>query len=125
LIATVFFFLPKTALRVCLAPFLAFEAYFMSATFACIGSLNMMSRAPVAGTGSACGPGAYNHYLDLNFGLNHWYIMASYAGIALFMLWPIVKAMTYTNRQTLEQNAAAEVEWAKYRARIQQIEKVD
>lgn len=74
-------------LRLLLVVPVLLEIYFLTPSFACARS-QMFVRA--ADTQAACNSNAYSNYLDLNFGLNHWYVWVLYAGVALFMVWPLL-----------------------------------
>lgn len=71
------------------------ETYFLTPGFACSRS-QMFDR--VGDTQAACNSGQYSNYLDLNFGLNHWYVWVAYTGLAVFMLWPILRGQYRTDK---------------------------
>lgn len=102
LIAGLAYTLPAL-LRLFLVPFLLLEGYFMSTVFACGGSLNMFSRA--YGTQSACTQLDYSRYLGSNFGFEHWYVVAGYIGLAIFMIWPLFSKIAHINKRTQERHA--------------------
>lgn len=93
-------------LRLLVAPLMLLEAYFLTPSFACGGSLNMLDRVP--GTQSACAPLEYSQYLAANMGVTHWYVLAGYVGLLAFLVWPVLKKMAYTNKETLQRNAEHE-----------------
>lgn len=90
-------------LRLALTPVLLLEGYFMSTVFACGGSLNMFSRA--YGTQSACTQLEYSRYLGSNFGFEHWYVLAGYVGLAIFMVWPLFSKIAHIHKKTQERRA--------------------
>ena len=109
-------------LRLILLPFIVIEAYFMTESFACGGSLNMMRR--VAGTQNACSPMDYQIYLRSNFGFEHWYTIAAYIGISIFMVWPILAKILNTNKRTLRNNAEMSAIADEFNERMKRIEKI-
>lgn len=95
------------------------EIYFLTPGFACTRS-NFFTRAQ--GTQEACSDSGYSKYLDLNFGLNHWYMYVAYAGVVLFMLWPRLRPYR-TDKSTIARNYQADAEATAANKRIDNIKR--
>lgn len=97
------------------------EVYFLTPAFACTRSA-MFERAP--GTQEACSNQAYSNYLDLNFGLNHWYVVVAYAGLALFMIWPFIAGRYKSSKATMAAAFEADTAAAEGSKRIDSIKRI-
>ena len=108
-------------LRVLLVLPVIVETIYLTPTFACARS-QMFTRAP--GTQEACGSQEYMNYLAANFGLNHWYAWVAYIGLALFMLWPLLRGPHKTDKATLARNAQYAKDGEKALKRIDTIKHI-
>ena len=80
-----------TLLRVLLTPLVALELFMLTPFFACKAAPYMFTR--VQGTNFACTSGEYANYVSANFGLGHWWMVATYFLVFAFMTFNFWKAI--------------------------------